>query len=95
MGAVQQQERLRAATAAPALALLLLSLCARAAGSGVFVGDGLYSGGSSEFDLNSSACKSLELPNGPLWPAPARLWHHSAQHAAAQNKLAPRGIFVR
>ena len=37
-------------------ALALLPLCARAAGNGVHVGDGLYSGGSSLFDINASAC---------------------------------------
>lgn len=41
-----------------ALFLLLLPLCAHAAGNGVHVGNGLYSGGSSLFDINASACLS-------------------------------------
>jgi hypothetical protein len=45
-----------AAARAAALPLLLLSLCARAAGNGIHVGDGLFSGGSSLFQLNSCAC---------------------------------------
>ena len=44
------------AVAVAALALLLLPLCARAAGNGVHVGNGLYSGGNSLFDINASAC---------------------------------------
>lgn len=35
-------------------ALLLLALCARAAGNDIKIGDGLYSGGSLDFKINQS-----------------------------------------
>ncbi len=75
--------------AAPALAMLLLSLCARATGS-VFVGDGLFSGGNSEFDINASACTSRTS----RWPPPQlhvqrkRGPERRGEHSAAQENRA-------
>ena len=53
-----QQRAVRLWSPATVLPLLLFSLCARAAGNDIHVGDGFYSGGSSLFQLNVSACPS-------------------------------------
>jgi len=47
-----------------AMFLLLLPLCAHA-GNGVHVGNGLYSGGNSLFDINASACLSRYVARRP------------------------------
>ena len=64
---------------------LLLALCARAAGNVIHVGDGLYSGGTSVFDINASACPSHSAACDCLLPS----------HAHGERKRpAPHGISV-
>ena len=93
-----RESRLRAATSTTALALLLLSLCAGASSSALFVGDGLYSGGSSEFDLNASACTCVATysaadrsPVASTCAAFALL----SEACGCAKKLTPHGIVVR
>lgn len=79
---------MRASQRCAAVLLPLLSLCARAAGNGIHVGDGLYSGGTALFDLNASACPSH---CGHML---ARMWGGSSPPHAPRKRerLAPRGI---
>ena len=66
-----------------AMFLLLLPLCAHAAGNGVHVGNGLYSGGNSLFDINASACLSRYVARRPTSSRHSlHVWARAARRAS-------------